>query len=241
LPENQIEFDFLGKDSMRYHNVVTIIPEVWRNIEIFMQKKQPTDNIFDKIDTQALNDYLKELLEGLTAKVFRTYNASSTLQNELNKCQLDGLTMDEKYAKYKEANKQVAILCNHQKTVSKKVVESMAKKEKYIQILRDNLAELNKHKSHFTAKKDTINREDLTVEFDGKPISLKFPSSKEKTIVELKKLEEKISKEESNYLINLRTAERKGRRERHSFRHFKDELQRPKNFSGMVQSQRSQD
>lgn len=71
--------------------------------------------------------------------------------------------MDEKYAKYKEANKQVAILCNHQKTVSKKFVESMAKKEKYIQILRDNLAELNKHKSHFTAKKDTINREDLTV------------------------------------------------------------------------------
>lgn len=122
IPGNQIEFDFLGKDSMRYHNVVTIIPEVWRNIEVFMVKKQPTDNLFDKIDTQALNDYLKELLEGLTAKVFRTYNASSTLQNELNKCQLDGLTMDEKYAKYKEANKQVAILCNHQKTVSKKFV-----------------------------------------------------------------------------------------------------------------------
>ncbi len=48
--------------------------------------------------------------------------------------------MDEKYAKYKEANKQVAILCNHQKTVSKKFVESMAKKEKYIQILREFLA-----------------------------------------------------------------------------------------------------
>ncbi len=81
----------------------------------------------------------------------------------------------------------------------------------------------------------------MTVEFDGKAIITKFPSSKEKTIVELKKLEEKISKEESNYCINLRTAERKGRRERHSFRHFKDELQRPKNFSGMVQIQRSQD
>ena len=61
------------------------------------------------------------------------------MQNELNKCQLEGLTMDEKYAKYKEANKQVAILCNHQKTVSKKFVESMAKKEKFIQILREFL------------------------------------------------------------------------------------------------------
>lgn len=86
LAGNQIEFDFLGKDSMRYHNVVGIIPEVWKNIEIFMQKKQPTNDLFDKIDAQALNDYLKELLDGLTAKVFRTYNASSTLQNELDKC-----------------------------------------------------------------------------------------------------------------------------------------------------------
>jgi len=159
-----------------------------------MQKKQPTQDLFDKIDAQALNDYLKELLEGLTAKVFRTYNASSTLQNELDKCQLDGLTMDEKYAKYKEANKQVAILCNHQKTVSKKFVESLTKKEKYIGILRDNLAELNKHKSHFSAKKDTINREDLSVDFEGKPIVQKFPQSKEKTVAEIKKLEEKISK-----------------------------------------------
>lgn len=81
MPENQIEFDFLGKDSMRYHNIVTIIPEAWKNIEGFLKGKKPDDDLFDKIDAQALNDYLKELLDGLTAKVFRTYNASSTLQN----------------------------------------------------------------------------------------------------------------------------------------------------------------
>lgn len=71
---------------MRYYNIVTVIPEVWKNLEIFLQKKKPGDDIFDKIDTQILNDYLKELLEGLTAKVFRTYNASFTFQNELKKC-----------------------------------------------------------------------------------------------------------------------------------------------------------
>lgn len=32
-------------------------------------------------------------MEGLTAKVFRTYNASSTLQDELKKFNLEGLTM----------------------------------------------------------------------------------------------------------------------------------------------------
>jgi DNA topoisomerase-1 len=61
-------------------------------------------------------------MEGLTAKVFRTYNASSTLQQELNKVNVTGLTMEEKLEKYDEANKQVAILCNHQKTVGKKFV-----------------------------------------------------------------------------------------------------------------------
>jgi DNA topoisomerase-1 len=44
---------------MRYHNVVTIIPEAWRNIEIFLKGKKPDNDLFDKIDAQALNDYLK--------------------------------------------------------------------------------------------------------------------------------------------------------------------------------------
>lgn len=39
-------------------------------------------------------------MDGLTAKVFRTYNASSTLQRQLNKIQMKGLNMDEKFDKY---------------------------------------------------------------------------------------------------------------------------------------------
>jgi DNA topoisomerase-1 len=44
-----------------------------------MKGKKKDADLFDKIDAQALNDYLKGLMEGLTAKVFRTYNASITL------------------------------------------------------------------------------------------------------------------------------------------------------------------
>lgn len=32
LPDNQLKLDFLGKDSMRYENTVTIIPEAWKAI-----------------------------------------------------------------------------------------------------------------------------------------------------------------------------------------------------------------
>ncbi len=119
---NEIKLDFLGKDSMRYVNTVVVHESVWKNIQLFRKNKKSDEDLFDKIDAQALNDYLKSQMEGLTAKVFRTYNASSTLQQELNKVNVTGLTMEEKLEKYDEANKQVAILCNHQKTVGKKFV-----------------------------------------------------------------------------------------------------------------------
>jgi DNA topoisomerase-1 len=59
-------------------------------------------------------------MDGLSAKVFRTYNASYTLQQELNKKLFnDNDDIENKVNYYEESNKQVAILCNHQKTVSK--------------------------------------------------------------------------------------------------------------------------
>jgi len=42
-------------------------------------------DIFEKINAGRLNDFMKESMENLSAKVFRTYNASHTLQTELNK------------------------------------------------------------------------------------------------------------------------------------------------------------
>ncbi len=57
-------------------------------------------------------------MEGLTAKVFRTYNASYTFQEQLKNTPVDG-TVIEKILAYNRANREVAILCNHQRTVSK--------------------------------------------------------------------------------------------------------------------------
>lgn len=45
--------------------------------------KKDGDDLFDMLDTSKLNAHLKELMPGLTAKVFRTYNASITLQSEV--------------------------------------------------------------------------------------------------------------------------------------------------------------
>lgn len=65
-------------------------------------------------------------MKGLTAKVFRTYNASWTFQQQLKNTPPDG-SIQEKISAYNVANRDVAILCNHQKTVSKGFAESFAK------------------------------------------------------------------------------------------------------------------
>ena len=42
-------------------------------------EKKGNEDLFDLLDTSKLNAHLKEFMPGLTAKVFRTYNASITL------------------------------------------------------------------------------------------------------------------------------------------------------------------
>ena len=83
--ENEIELNFLGKDSMQYLNTVEVDPLVQKHLRKFCEAKQPNMDIFEKINAGRLNDFMKESMENLSAKVFRTYNASHTLQTELNK------------------------------------------------------------------------------------------------------------------------------------------------------------
>ena len=83
--ENVVAFDFLGKDSIRYFNEVEVEKRVFKNVQLFMDNKKPGDDLFDRLNTSILNEYLNTLMPGLTAKVFRTYNASITLQEQLEK------------------------------------------------------------------------------------------------------------------------------------------------------------
>lgn len=56
-------------------------------------------------------------MPGLTAKVFRTYNASWTMSQLLQKLKVDDRAMPEKIKLYNDCNREVAILCNHKRTV----------------------------------------------------------------------------------------------------------------------------
>lgn len=125
-PQNKVCFDFLGKDSIRYLNEVTVSPQVHKNIMIFKKDKQKGDSLFDRLSSTKLNSHLKSQMEGLTAKVFRTYNASITFQQELDKT-VDSDSIADKILAYNRANREVAVLCNHQRAIPKSHKESMLK------------------------------------------------------------------------------------------------------------------
>lgn len=118
-PPNKVIFDFLGKDSIRFYQEVEVDKQVFKNLRIFKKPpKQPGDALFDRISPPMVNKQFQTYMKGLTAKVFRTYNASKTMQDQIDLIPNEG-TVAEKVVKFNAANRTVAILCNHQRTVAK--------------------------------------------------------------------------------------------------------------------------
>lgn len=62
--ENVIIFDFLGKDSIRYYNEVSVEKRVYKNLQLFKENKKKDDDLFDRLNTAMLNEHLKELMDG---------------------------------------------------------------------------------------------------------------------------------------------------------------------------------
>ncbi|MBI2546894.1 MAG: DNA topoisomerase I [Candidatus Aenigmarchaeota archaeon] len=130
-PEN-IEFDFLGKDSVRWEKKIRISeadPAFVKNMREFTQNKNKTDLVFNGIDSRHVNDFLGKCSKGLTAKVFRTYHATKTLVSYLKNVKVQPQDGFSNLYQAKLANLQVALACNHKKTPPKTWDETFARKQ----------------------------------------------------------------------------------------------------------------
>src|SRR5881397_293107 len=129
-----IEFDFLGKDSVRWEKVLELDgtnSPVRRNLQEFCAGKKPEDLVFDGIASESVNRFLGKATKDLTAKVFRTHHATETVQEYLRKH--DKFREEEHgFAKVyhaKMANLEAAIRCNHKRTPPKTWEASFGKKQ----------------------------------------------------------------------------------------------------------------
>ncbi|XP_069824649.1 DNA topoisomerase 1-like isoform X2 [Dendropsophus ebraccatus] len=195
-----VEFDFLGKDSIRYYNKVPVEKKVFKNLQLFMENKQEEDDLFDRLNTPMLNKHLQSLMEGLTAKVFRTYNASITLQQQLQELTDSEDTVPGKILSYNRANRAVAILCNHQRAPPKTFDQSMANLRTKIEAKKEQI---------LLAKKELKEAKKEAKENDTEKLR-KVVESKKKAVMraeeQLMKLEVQATDREENKQIALSTS-----------------------------------
>ncbi|XP_059163308.1 DNA topoisomerase I, mitochondrial-like [Physella acuta] len=179
--QHVVEFDFLGKDSIRYQNAIPVEKRVFKNLQLFMENKQLEDDLFDRLNTTILNKHLQDLMEGLTAKVFRTFNASKTLSEQLALLTNPNDSVAAKMLAYNRANRAVAILCNHQRAVPKTFEKSM---ENLMKKIDSKKAEIKQVKKEIKGIKTDYKKEK----------SVKTKTMYEKKKKTLARLEEQLTK-----------------------------------------------
>ena len=137
--KNKVTFDFLGKDSVRWQKEVELPNEVAKNLETFISQAQTNSAIFEGIRSEQVNNFLGEVVLGLTAKVFRTYHASDVVKKSLEKTNISATepTVAKKHVAIM-ANLEAAIICNHKRKPPKNWEESLAKKIERLKVLKNS-------------------------------------------------------------------------------------------------------
>ena len=160
----QIEFNFLGKDSVPWQKVLEIsTPDtkaLYENLLFFMKGKDRKDEIFEDITSAKVNKFLrsidKDKLPNLTAKVFRTYIATAIVKERLATPTLKVHKNESEFKKVyvaKIANLEAAITCNHKKGIDPRNPASKKSWEKFEQSIANKKEKIRQLKLELKEKK----------------------------------------------------------------------------------------
>jgi len=132
---NLVKFNFIGKDYVKWNKEVVLPENVVRNLKEFIEGSKPF--VFDGVRSEDVNAFLSEIVEGITAKVFRTYHASKAVKEYIKNVKVKK-DDPETYKKYLAtmANLQAAIVCNHKRKLPKKWKETLEKKKERLEQLK---------------------------------------------------------------------------------------------------------
>jgi DNA topoisomerase-1 len=127
----RVKLHFLGKDSILFEREEEVTPEAYSNLKEF---SADGDRIFSGITTDAVREFLSEVMPHLSPKVFRTFSATQLFRQQLEQSKVTKESEDsEKKMALLDANAVVARLLNHQKAIPKKWQETY---DKRLQMLR---------------------------------------------------------------------------------------------------------
>lgn len=116
--DGSVTFDFLGKDSVRLFLTAELDKKVVKNLQDFMEASDG-NTLFDEVNSSVVSEFLDEVMEGITAKVFRTCHATDAVEYKLK--EIDVTKDAPEYIKKHVAtiaNLEAAVTCNHKRTIS---------------------------------------------------------------------------------------------------------------------------
>ena len=132
VTDNEIIFDFLGKDSVRWKETIPVKGydvQFQKNIKKIIKDKKRKEEIFKGIKSSHVNAYYSSIVSGMTAKVFRTYLATKVVKDYLAKYDaIKKKTENLKLYHARMANLEAAKKCNHKRTIPKTFESSLEKK-----------------------------------------------------------------------------------------------------------------
>ena len=161
-------------------------------IQKIIEKKKPKDEIFEDITSRHVNQYYSSIVKGLSAKVFRTYLATTVVKNYLiEHDNIKTKSANEKLYHAKLANLEAAVMCNHKRTIPKTFEQTLQKK-------RDSIKKLKEQKV-WEKTKDTLKKVE-----DKEPKTEIQKKSKTKRI---KTLNEQIKKQKAKHKERLQKLE----------------------------------
>ncbi|MFW9943631.1 MAG: DNA topoisomerase I [Candidatus Sifarchaeia archaeon] len=204
--KDSVVFDFLGKDSVAWHkelempeDVYEVFQELYDNalerVESYNSRrgkrtsvdpKKPAQ-IFPSIGSSHVNRFLSQVDKDLTAKVFRTFHATLTMQDELRRGKTKRTDPDFiKKEAVKRANLEVARVMNHTKQAPKgwprtakryeerikKAEERVKRAESQLRDKRKKLSALKKkEKENLTMRQVTVTRQREITKKHGKSVA----------------------------------------------------------------------
>jgi DNA topoisomerase-1 len=162
-----LHFDFLGKDSVRWTKTINAPPIIIQNIEHYA--KTCKEYLFEGIDSRKVSRFLSEKMDGLTAKVFRTWRTTKVVKKYLDHCDVN--KEDTEYVKLfhaKMANLEGAKVANHKRMVPANFDERLAKRKARLKELGLQLDEKREQGKKTDATINRIEKAKLDIELAEK-------------------------------------------------------------------------
>jgi DNA topoisomerase-1 len=166
-PDGTVTFDFLGKDSIPFNLTATLDPRATANLREFAEMNSGGP-LFEEVDSSVVSEFLDEVMEGVTAKVFRTCHATEAVEKRLLETEVK--PDEPEYRKRHVAtlaNLEAAVTCNHKRTIPKTWEQSLERqRERLEQRKRRARENLSKYRQRI---QDAIRKyEERTAKYEEK-------------------------------------------------------------------------